>query len=107
MRKIIIFGASGDLARKRLYPALFDLFLKNIKFDEYIGYGRTKFTQSEFNDFLIKSLAQKDRTGQEDFLARFKYIAGTYDAEGLKNLKKEIGSSEKNIFIFQSLLLMS
>jgi len=97
-KKFIIFGASGDLARKRLYPALFDLFLKNIKFDEYIGYGRTKFTQEEFKDFAKKALAQKEQAGQKDFLACLKYVSGSYDANGLKNLRTAIAPQDKTIF---------
>ncbi|MBU1102044.1 hypothetical protein KJ853_00085 [Patescibacteria group bacterium] len=97
-KKFIIFGASGDLAKKRLYPALFELFIKDIKFDEYVGYGRSRFNQKQFGELAKNALAQKGCVGQEDFLARFKYFSGGYDKEGIKNLKSELAPEDKIIF---------
>ncbi|KCZ73721.1 hypothetical protein H311_05321, partial [Anncaliia algerae PRA109] len=46
--KIIIFGASGDLARKKLFPALYKLKAEDF---EIIGYSRTNL-ESNFNEHI-------------------------------------------------------
>lgn len=47
---LVIFGATGDLAQKKLFPALNELHLKNDLPDHYacIGMGRTEFTDAQF-----------------------------------------------------------
>ena len=49
---IIILGASGDLAKRKLIPALARLFEKNEIDDScrIIGSGRTAFTDEEFRN---------------------------------------------------------
>ncbi|KAG5437191.1 hypothetical protein PCANB_001169 [Pneumocystis canis] len=46
----IIFGASGDLANKKIFPALFELYQNNLisKKIHIIGYARTKMNNQEF-----------------------------------------------------------
>jgi glucose-6-phosphate 1-dehydrogenase len=57
---IIIFGASGDLTRRKLIPSLFNLFGKNKLPKEFqiIGFGGTHFSEDEFRTHLRDSLFQ-------------------------------------------------
>ncbi|MEE8347935.1 MAG: glucose-6-phosphate dehydrogenase, partial [Acidobacteriota bacterium] len=47
---IVIFGASGDLTRRKLVPALYSLAQQNLLPGGFsiLGTGRTRFTQEEF-----------------------------------------------------------
>ena len=56
---LIIFGASGDLTRRKLIPALYDLACigcMNPKFD-VLGIGRTPMTSEEFRARMRESAA--------------------------------------------------
>ncbi|HSH13951.1 MAG TPA: glucose-6-phosphate dehydrogenase, partial [Desulfurivibrionaceae bacterium] len=54
---IVIFGASGDLAARKLIPALFNLFLNNLlpKPGAIVGCGRTELGDESFRDHLRRS----------------------------------------------------
>ncbi len=47
---LVIFGASGDLTKRKLLPALFELFCKNLLPEKYsiIGVGRTELDDVSF-----------------------------------------------------------
>lgn len=70
MVKIVIFGASGDLARRKLFPALSSMDSKSL---EVIGYSRTMM------DGGFVSRLEKVKEYKKDFLERIRYISGEYD----------------------------
>ena len=50
MCNLIIFGASGDIAKKKIFPALYEWFNEDqSSLNKIIGYGRTRFSQIEFH----------------------------------------------------------
>jgi len=62
MINLIIFGITGDLAEKKLLPALFNLakqkkLPKNLKI---MGYSRRDFTQEEFTKLLQSKFKEKE-----------------------------------------------
>lgn len=82
-RTIIIFGATGDLARRMLFPSLYNLFVDRLLPEDIriIGCGRTAMEESAFRgeiDEALKSFLADDRYGAEDaasFLDRIGYCA--------------------------------
>ncbi|MBN1265763.1 MAG: glucose-6-phosphate dehydrogenase [Anaerolineales bacterium] len=66
---IIIFGASGDLTRRKLIPSLFDLYRKKQLHpdSQIIGISRTPFSDQEFREKLKASFTE--------------FYAHTYDAK--------------------------
>ena len=66
---IVIFGASGDLTRRKLVPALYNNFRKGRLQDgvRIIGYARRPYDDESFR--------QRMRAGTEEF------SAGTFDHE--------------------------
>ncbi len=54
----IIFGASGDLTKRKLFPALFDLFSEKRLPErfEIVGIGRTPYSDSEYRNYLLGQL---------------------------------------------------
>lgn len=55
---IVIFGASGDLTKRKLVPALFELCLQKLLPGKFavLGTGRSEFTDSEFRDRMSESV---------------------------------------------------
>ena len=55
---LVIFGASGDLASRKLMPAIFSLRSQNLLPEKYavIGTGRTKFNNEEFRLKMTASI---------------------------------------------------
>lgn len=82
---IVVLGASGDLARNKTFPALFQLFCNGLipRTINIVGYARTKMPDVE--QWKKESLAKhfpraKDRCPHiEAFLKTITYISGSYD----------------------------
>ena len=61
---VIVVGASGDLAKKKTFPSLLQLFARGFLPDEcrIVGFARSEFTGDAFHDhlrpFLEKSTAR-------------------------------------------------
>lgn len=81
----ILFGASGNLAKLKLYPDLFVLAQKQRLPKEYaiIGYARTEMTEDAFRAFVADSVRSSVPSATEEELAAFVghvfYQAGQYD----------------------------
>ena len=57
---LVIFGASGDLTRRKLIPALFQLHRKGRLKEplRIVGFSRTEFTHDQWRDMLTESTAE-------------------------------------------------
>ncbi len=86
----IIFGGTGDLNHRKITPALYNLFLDGWLPAEFaiIGTGRTKLTDAQFRDNLLKGVNQFSRKGKAG-KAKWKEFAShiTYQASNLKEAK--------------------
>jgi len=83
MTTIVIFGASGDLTRRKLIPALFDLHLKDRLPSAFriVGVSRSSMSDDEFRDRMEISCKQFARTTfdpdkWEKFISHVTYHAG-------------------------------
>jgi len=101
---VIVFGASGDLAKKKTYPALFGLFKNGLlpKDVHIVGYARTKMDEAEYHKRTTSYLKNPDNASEvsakiEDFKKLSTYISGGYeDAPSFQNLNRHLESIEKN-----------
>ncbi|CAG2202422.1 G6PD [Mytilus edulis] len=82
----VVLGASGDLAKKKIYPTLWWLFRDGLLPPKtyFIGYSRSKLT---VDDIKKKTLPfMKVKNGEEQKVEQFfkinEYIAGSYDSPG-------------------------
>jgi glucose-6-phosphate 1-dehydrogenase len=95
---IIVLGASGDLAKKKTFPALFNLFKQGFLPSHQVrvfGYARSELTSEELRQRLRGYLKAKDPAVLNAFLELVTYTAGGYDStEGFQKLEKEIVSHE-------------
>tara|TARA_B110000881_G_scaffold179799_1_gene165530 strand:+ start:378 stop:1847 length:1470 start_codon:yes stop_codon:yes gene_type:complete len=78
---IIIFGATGDLAKKKLLPALYHLNIENRLTDNtrIICMGRQETTQSQWHEKVTEYISLKARNGLdddslEDYLSKIDYF---------------------------------
>src|ERR1700749_2687118 len=83
---IVMFGASGDLARRKLLPALFELFVHQCLAPRFrlVGFARTQMSDEDFRksagEFLPKGNEQgADDAKKAEFLKNLNYFAGNYD----------------------------
>ena len=62
---VIIFGGTGDLTKRKLVPAFFNLFLEGWLPDQFalLGLGRTDFTDESYRHHLQEGLAEFSRSG--------------------------------------------
>ena len=60
---LVIFGGSGDLARRRLIPAVYNLLLDGLLPDKYavIGLGRKPMTDAEFRNLVREGVIAHSR----------------------------------------------
>ncbi|KAH3901548.1 glucose-6-phosphate dehydrogenase SCDLUD_003045 [Saccharomycodes ludwigii] len=99
---ITVFGASGDLSKKKTFPALFGLYREGYldESTKIFGYARSKLDdeslRSRIKPFLKKIHGDKDNEKVEKFLSKISYVSGQYDSdEGYQSLKGEIEKFEK------------
>lgn len=84
-QRMIIFGATGDLAKLKLFPAIFELYQqKRLSSDFKIyGYGRKTFSDQQFQDHVLESLKDTEDHSEikKDFVKNFLYVSGAYDKQ--------------------------
>ncbi|MFT3788318.1 MAG: glucose-6-phosphate dehydrogenase [Tepidisphaeraceae bacterium] len=104
---IVIFGASGDLAKIKLIPAIYELAREGLLPEDFalVGYARTKMSDNDFRTICIDSIKKYARTakkvGADDALLkkiidRTSYRAGGYgDANDFASLRDYLATLDK------------
>jgi len=102
---IYIFGATGDLTRKKLIPALFSLFTKGfISHFRIIGFARRPWTREFFQNEARSMLEQGhaksvSQAVKEAFLEKLDYISSTFDdPKGYAQIEQTAQGMEGRIF---------
>jgi glucose-6-phosphate 1-dehydrogenase len=83
---MVIFGASGDLSKRKLLPAIYNLAHEGALPERFnlIGSARSAWSDDEFRDVARDSIKQfsrrpPDETVLEGLLANFRYVPGSFD----------------------------
>lgn len=95
---ITFFGATGDLASRKLYPALFRLFQKGYICNHFavIGTARREWTDEHFREVVVKSIQSltEDVNQAEEFASHFYYqahnVTDTHHYVVLKELSEKL-----------------
>jgi len=84
---VVIFGASGDLARRKLLPAFYNLAKSHLVPDQFaiVGVARTAMTQEQFRESVRQNICH-EHAGKNDFdpgvcewvIERLSYVSGDY-----------------------------
>ena len=77
---VIIFGASGDLTKRKLVPALYRLVQERLVPAEFaiVGLARTEMSDDEFREKMKESVAQFSEAGQVDEEVWHSFAQGLY-----------------------------
>lgn len=110
---VVIFGVTGDLARKKLMPAIYDLANRGLLPPSFalVGFARRDWADQDFSQVVLDAVKQHARTPfrQEvwDRLAEgIRFVQGTFDdakafedlAETLAKLDAERGTGGNHAF---------
>jgi glucose-6-phosphate 1-dehydrogenase len=94
----VIFGATGDLTKRKLIPALYNLYSKKKHAGQIICLARKNYSNKEFILSLeIDTFIDKDEDITE-FSALISYHSTNFNYPDIDRIKKIIGSDEELIF---------
>ncbi|HEY7582708.1 MAG TPA: glucose-6-phosphate dehydrogenase [Acidimicrobiia bacterium] len=96
---LLLFGISGDLAKKKLFPALYDLQASGRLKIPVVGVAATEWTDDDLRRRARESLESAAKKIDEDVLAdlcnRLHYVAGQYEEPDIYQRVAEcVGKSE-------------
>lgn len=104
---MVIFGASGDLTKRKLLPALFNLACDNLLPQDFavVGFARRAKSHADFRKEMVQAITQFSRRRQFDanllqnFSERIFYHSSTFEDEagysGLQRLLEELETSHQ------------
>jgi glucose-6-phosphate 1-dehydrogenase len=92
---LVLFGATGDLAKKKLFPALYDLEELGQLDMPVVGVASSKWTQEVFRDNVEAAIRARKPQAEEEILVKIrdevKLIVGDYnDPETFKELARAL-----------------
>lgn len=101
---IIIFGATGDLAKRKLFPAFYNLFIDDRLPEHFniIALGRAENTDENFRNYIkenLESFSRKKVTSKSwaDFQKHITYFRHQLDEESsYSNLNQKLESYDKD-----------
>src|SRR5439155_20748540 len=100
---VVIFGASGDLTRRKLLPAFYHLFVEGLLPEGFaiVGYARTEQTDDEFQERArqaVQEFGRTDPAGEEweESKKGLSYIPGEFDSEmAMEELREHLERIDK------------
>jgi len=102
----VIIGASGDLARRKVIPALFSLDCQGLLPDNFriVGFARSDFTRDKFRTAIAEHLECRYKSGRPSsaqiysFLEKCFYCRGDYGSkDSFLALDKVLGCLEAKV----------
>lgn len=95
---IVIFGATGDLAKRKLFPSIYRLYEKGNLSEEFavVGVARRPLSNDEFRNYVRESIenALQQELNHEQFVSHFYYhpfdVTDTASYQQLKSLLEEL-----------------
>src|SRR6266540_5445261 len=101
---IVIFGASGDLTKRKLLPAFYHLFMEGLLPQGFaiIGYSRSQMKDEEFQERARTSIQEFSRcevAGEEwaEFKSRLSYVSGEFDSEmAMEHLREHLEQIDRD-----------
>jgi glucose-6-phosphate 1-dehydrogenase len=95
---LVLFGVTGDLARKKIFPALYAMAKRGVLKVPVIGVASSKLSTAELRKRATASIRESgridDRRALRRLLSLLRYVAGDYNDPGtFKALKKVLGGA--------------
>lgn len=110
---LILFGATGNLATKKLLPALLDLYDSDNLPEHFrvVAFSRRDWTDEQYRDFVKKQSFKQNKHGHsrrsmKTFLQTITHFKGDFDvaesftqlAGQLREIEKELGGCVNKLF---------
>ena len=97
---LVLFGATGDLCYRKIFPALYHLVRRRLLNIPVIGVARAGWNTGQLADRFKKSVADfvKDRDEEvvQRFISLLKYVDGDYQQRTtFEALRKALGSAQR------------
>lgn len=99
---IVFFGASGDLAYKKIFPALQAMARRGRLEMPVIGVAKTEWNLEQFRGRVRDSLTEHGGLDAQAFAklsGRLRYISGDYrETATFERLRRELGGAERPLY---------
>lgn len=103
----VIFGSTGDLAKRKLFPSLYNLYLKGSLTEKFavIGLGRRTWDDEKLKAVVREAISEagQQMDGEEQidsFLAHFSYLSfDVTNKHSYEELKEEMESKEERFHL--------
>jgi glucose-6-phosphate 1-dehydrogenase len=100
---LVIFGITGDLARRSTLPALYDLTQQGLLVCPVVGVGRRALSEDEFLGHVTDAITAKKKNHDEkvldDLLSRMSYVGGDAEEGSLYDgLRAALGDATTPVF---------
>lgn len=100
---LVLFGVTGDLAKKKLLPAMYDLANRGLLTPGFgmVGFGRRDWTDDDFRAYVREAVIQHTRTGFREqawapFAEGLRFVQGTFsDADAFDRLAACVDDLER------------
>jgi glucose-6-phosphate 1-dehydrogenase len=102
---IVFFGATGDLMKRMLMPAMYNLRLSDTLPTNFgiVGFSRSTYSDDEFRAQMKSAVDEFSRSGAAreplwtDFANRISYVPGAFDdVEAFKRLRRRLEENDAN-----------
>jgi glucose-6-phosphate 1-dehydrogenase len=102
---LVVFGLTGDLARTKTLPALYDLTEQGVLTCPVVGVGRRPLRNDEIHEHARAAItaakgADLDRRILETFLSRLSYVGGDSGEALYEHLQKALTGAALPVFYF-------
>lgn len=99
---LVLFGATGDLAFKKIFPALQAMIRRGNLNMPVVGVGRSRWSVDQFQARVKDSLEQNggvDPTAFATLSSLLRYVGGDYgDPATFANLRQALGPAERPLY---------
>ena len=100
---LVIFGATGDLARKKLHPALYQLITRGRLTIPVVGVARSAWSDEHLRTYareaVVDRLGPVPEPGLDALADRLSYVSGDYgDPATYERLREKLGNARHPVF---------
>jgi len=100
---LVIFGATGDLAHRKLLPAIYNLAHEGALPESFnlIGVSRSEMSDDEYRNVAREAIQEHSRRKPDEqvlskLLEHVRYVSGTFDVDPVfERLKDELGTFDE------------
>ena len=97
---LVLFGVTGDLAHKKVFPALYAMAKRGVLDVPVVGVASSRWSQAQLRKRATDSIKASGRIDDQPalrhLLSLLRYVAGDYnDPETFKALKKALGIARR------------